>query len=444
MNVVSTAQLTRQAEIVGGGARNRDFDHVVVVGSSIAGLTAARILADHFAQVTIIDRDRVPESPQIRRGAPQAHHAHSLPLRGQNILEWQFPGLFDELLANGAIAIDGGSEIAVFIAGRWHQVSHQAAVVSMTCSRPLLETTLYRRLANHPKVRLIQEHEVRGLSVDRRGERVTGVRLQRRHGPYHNEIHLPANLVVDASGRDSRAPHWLASLGYTPPRESVVNSYAGYASRLYRFPNGLAESWKILYIRPTPPDATRGGMILPIEGGRWQVTLVGVARDYPPTNEEEFLAFARSLPAPALYEAIKEGEPLSRVYGYRRSENRVRHYDRLPRYLEGFLVCGDAAYVLNPVYAQGMTAAVMGSQALDACLTAQRRRGDLTGLSRAFQLELSRAVADPWQLAVRADKRWPATDVIEEIIPIGHRAPGRVDPVPAAANLAAPLGAGRW
>lgn len=261
-----------------GGA----FSHAVVIGSSIAGLTAARILTDYFARVTIVDRDHVPDTPEFRRGTPQAHHAHSLPLRGQNILEQQFPGLATELLANGAIPVNGGSEMAYFIAGKWHQVRHQAAVVSMTYSRPLLETTIYRRLVSHPRVRIIQEHEVRGLLVDQRGDRVTGVRLQRRHGPHHNEIELAASLVIDASGRDSQAPHWLASLGYIPPRESVVNSFTGYTSRLYRFPTEFAGSWKTLYIRPTPPDATRGGMIIPIEGDRWHVTLIGIARDYPP------------------------------------------------------------------------------------------------------------------------------------------------------------------
>lgn len=130
------------------------------------------------------------------------------------------------------------------------------------------------------------------------------------------------------------------------------------------------------------------------------------------------------MPTPELYEAIKEAEPLTRVYGYRRAENRVRHYDKLPRYLEGFLVGGDAAYTLNPAYAQGMTAAVMASQALADCLNVQRRQGDLTGLAGAFQNKLSQAVADPWQLAIREDKRWPTTEVAEDIIPLRHQVQG--------------------
>jgi 2-polyprenyl-6-methoxyphenol hydroxylase-like FAD-dependent oxidoreductase len=272
------------------------------------------------------------------------------------------------------------------------------------------------------------------------------VQLRRRHQLPQNEIYLEAKLVVDASGRDSHAPYWLENLDFVPPRESVVNSFTGYASRLYRQPLNFNETWKTLYVRPTPPNSTRdgitrGGVILPIEGNRWYVSLIGMARDYPPTHDSDFLDFARSLPTPKFYEAIKAAEPLTRVAGFRRTENRVRHYDSLPHYLEGFLVCGDAAYVLNPVYAQGMTAAVMGSRALDHCLKAQRPQGDLTGLAGAFQIKLSQTVADSWQLAIREDKRWATTEVAEDILsirsPVTRPAVAPV-PTPMSYSLAYP------
>jgi 2-polyprenyl-6-methoxyphenol hydroxylase-like FAD-dependent oxidoreductase len=402
---------------------NPRFGHAIVIGGSIAGLTAARVLSDHFARVTLIERDRLPDTPEFRRGAPQARHAHSLPLRGQNILEQQFPGLADELVANGAIPINGGNEMAFFIAGGWHQLRHHAAIVSMTCSRPLLENTIYRRVAGHPRIRVLQEHEVINLCVDRQGMQVTGVWLRNKRGLLQHQSRLTADLVVDASGRASEAPQWLANLGYTPPRETSINAFAGYASRLYRRPAEFNESWKTLYIRPTPPDRTRGGIILPIEGNRWYVTLIGMAGDYPPTDEDEFLAFAQSLPASQLYDVIKNAEPLTKVYGYRQAQNQRRHYDELPRYLEGLLVCGDAAYALNPVYAQGMTAALLGSQALDRCLQEQRSRPGLAGLARTFQAELGRVVADSWELAIREDRRWPATQATQDAMPARTRLP---------------------
>lgn len=392
------------------------FGHAVVIGSSIAGLTAARALIDHFDRVTIIDRDRLPDTADFRSGVPQARHAHILPLRGQDILEKQFPGLINELVANGAVSINASSDMAFFIAASWHEVRHHAAVISTTCSRPLLDTTIYRRLAAHPKVHVLQEHDVIGLCVDPRGERVTGVRLCKRHQSYPVGTILAADLVVDASGRESRTPQWLTDLGYAPPQETIVNSFPGYATRIYRRPAESEARWKTMYIRPTPPDGTRGGLIIPIEGDRWHVTLVGMARDYPPTDEDGFLAFARGLPTPQFYEAIKAAEPLTKPYGYRRTENRLRHYDQLPRYLEGLLVCGDAVCTLNPVYAQGITLVAMGSLALKRCLKEQRQTAnDTTGLAQRFQQQLGKVVVSMWRMATRDDQRWPATETLSGV-----------------------------
>jgi 2-polyprenyl-6-methoxyphenol hydroxylase-like FAD-dependent oxidoreductase len=331
------------------------------------------------------------------------------------ILEQQFPGLADELLANGAVSVNAGNEAEFFLFGHWRAPRYRSAIVSIAGSRPLLETTLVRRLAARTGVTLLQEREVVGLRVDGRGERVTGVRLRQRGEG--NETELAADLVLEASGRGSKAPQWLASLGYTPPRETVVNAFPGYTTRLYQRPTRFRDGWKTMNIIPTPPDSPRGGVIVPLEGNRWQVSLVGMGRDYPPTDEEGFLAFARSLPSPRLYEAIKGAEPLTQPYGYRRNENRLRRYEQLPRYLEGFLVIGDGVSALDPIHAQGMTVAALGSLALERCLQAQRRQwaaSQMTGLAKAFQQELSQVVAGPWNMAVSTDRRWPATEGAEE------------------------------
>jgi 2-polyprenyl-6-methoxyphenol hydroxylase-like FAD-dependent oxidoreductase len=405
------------------------FGHAVVIGGSIAGLTAGRVLTDYFAQVTIIERDRLPDTPEFRPGVPQARHAHLLLPPGQAILEQQFPGLIVELQANGATLINSSGEMSFCLDDAWYD-----DMPSLICSRPLLEITLARRLAAHPGVRFLQEQEVLGLGVDQHGQQVTGVRLRRRRGldAGRPETQLAVELVVDASGRGSHAPQWLANLGFTPPQETTVNAFAGYTSRLYRRPPGFNENWKMMRIRRTPPDDRRGGYILPLEGDRWLVTLIGMGRDYPPTDEAGFLAFARSLPSLRLYEAITVAEPLTKAYGFRLTESRLRHYDQLQRYLEGFLVCGDAACALSPVHAQGMTAAVMGTQALADCLTEQRRRGDMLDLARTFQQRLSQTTSSVWQLVTEDDRRWPATEVAENIIPIRQRVPDhRSNPVPA-------------
>jgi 2-polyprenyl-6-methoxyphenol hydroxylase-like FAD-dependent oxidoreductase len=81
-------------------------DRAVVLGASMAGLLAARVLTDAYAQVTVIDRDQLPQTDTHRRGVPHGRHLHALLARGQQALEELFPGLTAELVAHGARAGD--------------------------------------------------------------------------------------------------------------------------------------------------------------------------------------------------------------------------------------------------------------------------------------------------------------------------------------------------
>lgn len=388
------------------------YNHAIVIGGSIAGLTTARVLTDHFDRVTVIERDRPTDATEFRKGAPQARHPHALLARGQQILEQQFPGLVAELVAAGAVPMDMGRDFTFFVDGAWCQ-PYESHIMSTACSRPLLENTIYQRLAAHPKVTFMHEQEVMGLYVDPKKTRVTGVQIRARGIPDATIREIPADLVIDASGRDSHAPQWLASLGYTPPAETMVNAFPGYATRVFKRPANAPTTWKTLYIMAMAPNHSRGAVIMPMEGDRWMVCLVGMAGDYPPTDEAGFWAFMRSLPSSRIYDAVKDAEPLTAPYGYRRAENRMRYYENLPRYLEGFLVSGDAVYAFNPVYGQGMTVAAMASLTLDECLTRQRQQqGEqtLAGLAKQFQTKLASVIAGPWQMATGQDVLWPVCE----------------------------------
>jgi flavin-dependent dehydrogenase len=224
--------------------------------------------------------------------------------------------------------------------------------------------------------------------------------------------------VVDASGRNSKAPEWLAAMGFPIPHESMVDAHPGYASRVYRRPADFNESWEVMYIMPEAPDQPRGAVILPMEGDRWHVTLIGFDGDYPPTDEEGFLAFARSLPSPRVYDVLSKAEPLTAPVGYRKAENRLRQYDKLLRYLDGFLLCGDSVYALNPVYGQGMSVAAIGAEALDRVIAQHRQKhgdGNLIGLAATFQKELGKVIAGPWQMATGQDRRWRGVEGAGEL-----------------------------
>jgi len=301
--------------------------HAVVIGASIAGLLAAHVLANHFDRVTLVERDRLPDEPEFRKGVPQGRHIHVLLVGGNRRLEQFFPGLNDELAAAGAACLDWTADCWWFNFGGW-KPHFASGLTSMFGSRPLLEYHIRRRVAAQPKLRWLPECDATALLADENRTRVTGVRLRPRTPAAGEpaEWDLPADLVVNASGRDSRAAEWLKSFGYPAPPETRINSFLGYATRAYERPAGWQADWQALIISATPPKSSRGAVIVPLEGGRWLVTLAGAARDYPPTDEAAFLDFARSLPTPVLYQTIKDARPLTDITAYRRTENLRRHY----------------------------------------------------------------------------------------------------------------------
>jgi 2-polyprenyl-6-methoxyphenol hydroxylase-like FAD-dependent oxidoreductase len=325
--------------------------------------------------------------------------------RGRVVVKWFLPGLVDELIQAGAESLDFTRDIAWMSPGGWY-VRFPGDLRLLGCTRDLIDWGVRRRVAALPNVWMHQGANVAGLILGPGGEaRVTGVRLRSRAADDEVEYHgaeLAADLVVVADGRNSRLHEWLAALGYEPPEETAVNSFQGYASRFYRAPTKFASDWKGLYIQQAPPDDPRGGLIVPVERGRWLVSLVGGDGHYPPTDEAGFLAFARSLRSPALYEAITAAEPLNSIAGQSATEYRLRHYDRLGRFPDGVVVLGDAVCAFNPVYGQGMTAAAVGAEVLDRWLReGASHRGP--GRSRVFQRCLARATATAWKHSAGAD-----------------------------------------
>jgi 2-polyprenyl-6-methoxyphenol hydroxylase-like FAD-dependent oxidoreductase len=382
--------------------------HAIVIGGSMAGLLAARVLADHFEQVSIVDRDTFPARPEPRKGLPQSRHVHVLLWRGQLALERLFPGLQAALERAGAPPVDWIGEARFFSFGGWAP-RYPSSYLTHPCSRDLLEWAIRGRLSKFPQVRFLEGQEANGLLSNESRSHITGLRLRDRNRPQQGETELQSDLVVDASGRASRTPAWLEGLGYPAPGETLVNSFLGYATRLYQRPVGFAE-WKMLVVRGTASANSRGGVINPVEGGRWMVTLAGVGGDYPPTDEAGFLEFARSLDVPNIYEALQAAEPLSPISGYRKTENRWRHYERLARLPENLALLGDAVCAFNPIYGEGMSVAALEALALEQCLSERGERPDLDGLGRDFQRQATRAIAGSWLLATGEDYRYPKTE----------------------------------
>jgi len=384
--------------------------HAIVIGASMAGLLASRVLSDHFKQVTVIERDHLPLQVQARKGIPQGRHVHILLHRGASVMKDLFPDLFPALIRDGSVPIDTVADFHWYNFGAW-KARFKSGITFYSQSRPLLEGHVREQVVARSNVRILDACDVVKLCANDDATRITGVEVRHRDGE-QSEERLSADLIVDTSGRGSQTPHWLTALGYDTVEESTIKVDVGYATRIYRRPAQSDFDRNVLAIYSTPPDHTRAGVLAPIEDNRWIVTLIGWIRDYPPDDEAAFLAFARSLPQPDLYEAIRDAEPLTPIALHRFPANRRHHYERLPRFPEGFVALGDAVCSFNPVYGQGMTAAALEAAMLNTLLYEQQEkqtRGDIIGFSRRFQKKITPIVNTFWLLAASEDFRYPET-----------------------------------
>ena len=393
----------------------RSGGHAVVMGGSMAGLLAARVLTDHFEKVTIIERDPLPNRAENRKGVPQGRHLHGLLNKGADILSRLFPDLIPALVSGGATTFDAAAE------ARWHhfggyKVQFQSGITAIAQSRPFLEYEVRRRVLALHNLETLQECDVKGLVTSPDQRTVTGVKIQRRVEEAIEQT-LPADLVVDATGRGSQSPKWLQGLGYPRPEETVVKVDVGYTTRNYRRKPGDLSGAKLLLVYPTPPVETRMGGMFPIEDDRWIVTLGGWVGDHAPAEEQGFLEFARSLPVLDLYNFIKQAEPLTDLVTLKYPANRRHRYEKMTRFPEGYIVLGDALCSFNPIYGQGMTASALEAVTLDTCLKEQQRqRDDLTDFPSRFFQKAAKVVDIPWSLAVGEDFRYPQVE--------GVKAPG--------------------
>ena len=376
--------------------------HAAVIGGSIAGLWAARILADHFDRVTVIDRDHFPDKPEPRKGAPQGRQLHVLLVRGQQILDQLFPGLRDEILADGVSMIQWTQETRSYGTNGVWSIPFDFGYETLGCSRLLLEWHIRRRLLQNERIRFVEGRQVSGLLTDEGQTSVVGVRVEAvgsARASTEAET-LLADLVVDASGRESRAPEWLKALGYDAPEEIVIDSHVGYATRYYQRPVGQNLPWKSMLVNSRDGNTARSGLIYPIEHGQFIALMVGVHVDLP-GEPDAYLDFARNLPVPDVYDAIKEAEPLSPIYRYQRTANQMRRYSDLARMPEAFVLMGDAVCAFNPVFGQGMSVSAMEALLLDQEL---KRQQD-AGFAERFQKAVGKLIAAPWQLATSEDAR---------------------------------------
>ncbi|WP_433550388.1 FAD-dependent oxidoreductase [Micromonospora zamorensis] len=379
-------------------------NRAVVLGGSLAGLLAADVLAEVYPEVIVVDRDELAGVEGPRRGVPHGRHAHGLVGRGQQIFEERFPGLMQELETAGVRPGDFSGDIRWYFNGMRLRPA-QTGLLSVPCTRPVIERFVRGRVEKVPNVRFIEQYDIVGLETTPDAGRVTGVRVQTRDGSAGPEV-LDADLVIDATGRGSRTPVWLEELGYSRPTEDRVKVDLAYTTRHYRVPRDPFGS-DIAIIAAATPSHPRGAFYyrLPGDDGRVELSLTGVLGDHPPTDPDGFLEFVRSLPVPEIYESIREAEPIDDPVMFRFPASVRRRYERLSRFPEGLLVMGDAVCSFNPVYAQGMAVAAIESQVL-----ADQVRKAHVPPAREFFQAISGQIDSPWEFAATADLGYPGVE----------------------------------
>jgi 2-polyprenyl-6-methoxyphenol hydroxylase-like FAD-dependent oxidoreductase len=363
----------------------------------MAGLCAARVAAERFDRVVVVDRDRLDGGVEPRPHVPQGRQPHLLLVAGARLLEGWFPGILAELVAGGAVDLDLCADF------HWHQCGGTlrrpvSDLRAPAVSRPFLEHTVRRRVEALPGVVVAAEATVVGLTTDSGRRRVTGIRLE-------SGDTVAAELVVDATGRSAHTLTWLQDLGFPPPPTSVVRVDTRYVCRTYRRSPGPAH-WKAAAVIGAP-STRRLAVALPIEQDRWIVNVAGLGGESPPVDEEDRVAYARCLPSPVIADLMASCEPLDEPAVYRFPTNQRRHVERMRRIPVGWVLLGDALCSFDPIYGQGMTVAAKQAEALGRCLD---RSGTVDRtVTRRYAAAAGRAVGVAWSIAVGGDFAYPDT-----------------------------------
>jgi 2-polyprenyl-6-methoxyphenol hydroxylase-like FAD-dependent oxidoreductase len=369
----------------------------VVVGAGIGGLTAAKALSSHFEQVTLLDRDTLPEKPEPRQGTPQARHAHALLAGGRKALVELFPSFEKEIERAGAIRTRVGLDIMFERPGYDPFPQRDLGFDTFCASRPLIEFTVRRALEEASNINLRSRCRVTELIASPDGDRVTAVRYEAEKGQVET---IPADVIVDASGRAKLTLALLESIGVSAPEITEIGVDEAYSTNIFEIPDDAPSGWKGLIHLPNPHHSSRGALIFPIENKRWIVSLGGNHGDAAPRDIEGLIAFAKTLRTATVYNAIRTAKRVGEVARFGFPASIRRHFERLEACPRGIIPIADSLCRFNPVFGQGMSVAAQEARVLARLLDTRSGLSDpLDGLTPAFLAEVQELLEAPWAAA---------------------------------------------
>jgi 2-polyprenyl-6-methoxyphenol hydroxylase-like FAD-dependent oxidoreductase len=373
----------------------------------MAGLSAARVLADYFEHVTVLERDILPEDACHRSGTPQSKHVHALLGGGQRALGDLFPAFEEDLVTAGAVPLRVGLDVRIEMPGYDPFPQRDLGWISYSMSRPLIELAVRQRVAQYANIAIHSRCRVQEFEAAPGGTAVTAVKFENGAGRSQS---LRADLIVDASGRGNLTLALLEAIGRTQAQESVIEVDIGYATAIFAIPADISVDCKGVRTLALAPQRSRGGLMLPLEGNCWILTLGGRHADKPPGDGDGFLAYAQQLRTPTIYNAIKRAERVSEVARFGFPASVWRHFEQIEPFPRGLLPIGDAICRFNPVYGQGMSVAAQEAVLLHQLLRKKAEEADpLAGLAPAFFAGASAVIETPWAVAAIPDFSFPET-----------------------------------
>ncbi|MCW8102233.1 FAD-dependent oxidoreductase [Streptomyces tauricus] len=378
----------------------------VIIGAGMAGLLAARAAAASGAvdEVVIIEPDDLADDTPARTGLPQARHTHILMAGGAEAADELLPGIIRRWLDAGAHRQELTSHMVALSPEGWYRRWKPTGHYLITASRPLLDRVVREQVLTDSRIRLLTGRKVTALLGS--SHHVTGVVHSAARARGDEPHHLHAALVVDASGRASRATTWLADLGVTGIAQRQLDTGLTYASRTFRAPAG-ARHVPVFNVMADPLAGNgRSAVVTPIENGQWIASLCGIKGSEPTRDPADFVPFALGLRHPLIGQLLQDLEPLSDVTVSRNTGNRRRYFEKVSNWPERFVALGDAIATFTPVYGQGLSVAALGALALHREL--HRHGSTAAGVARRVQRAAAVSVDAAWILATAQDIHYTA------------------------------------
>jgi len=382
-------------------------ERAIVVGGGMGGLFSARVLSDHFDEVIVLDRDDEPIAAEPRGTVPQGHHFHVLLPGGLDAMSEWFPGFVDDLVATGSVEMVLGRDFYAYTnEGKSYSLQHHQPVpnegpMTYVQTRPQLEANVRRRVAGLDNVSIRHRSLVDHPIVE--DGRVVGVGI--RDGEP-----LRADLVVDASGRNSCTARWLPEIGYDPAPETYVNCDVSYTSVIVQPEVWDAFDGSVFFLMPTGSGehASRFGAVVKLPDDRWLLSLGSRYGDTASTEWDAFRAEGGVLVDPIWAELAATVTPLTDLKTYRMARAVRHHYEQVERFPEGLLPIADSVCFFNPTHGQGMSSAAGQCRGLSELL-AQRvaGSGSLDGIAMDFFPIAADWVRGPWIMAAFNDFAHP-------------------------------------